>query len=281
MPIIAEKTTMGFMGALILAVHKGVLGNRILFLNPQAEDLDDEVSNFLRYQFSSMRNMVSDTEQVFFVGFGLADDDLCWARDRRKKTAWIWYHPREQQTFDHRGIIDINLQLPDVVGFLWHDYMQGGVHTPRMQSWFEAYGRQREILDTLVEAADLPLLLETARQHEFSTVLTRLTVGHPGLADMESRAEVVVEETDRNDQPVSEIITVPCEAGDKDAGIEILVIMDESKAIHQFVSSVTSKIYHRTECEKAKRIQKRELFDSPGAAEGAGKRPCKACKPKG
>lgn len=279
MPIIAEKTTVGFMGALILAVHKGILRNRILFLDPEAEDLDDEICKFLRYQFSSMGNMVSDTEQVSFVGFGFAEDDLYWARDRRKKTAWIWYHPREQQGFDHGGIIDINLQLPDVVGFLWHDYMQSGVYTPRMESWFAAYGRMREILDALVEGADLPLLLEAARQHDFSTVLTRLRVGHPELSGLESREEV--EETGRVEHPVSEIITVSCEAGDKDAGIDVLIIMDEAKEIHQFVSSATSKIYHRTECGKAKRIQKRELFDSPGAAEGAGKRPCKACKPKG
>ena len=280
MPIIAENTTLGFMGALILAVHKQILGNRIHFFHPNAEDLDDRISDLLRYQFRGLSDLVTDTEPVLFVGFNFAEDDLYWARDRKRKTAWIWYHIQEKQLLDHTGIIDINMQPPDLIGYLWHEYMGSGVLSPNMLSWLEGYGRRRDVLDALVEVVDLNHMVEQARQKYFANISVQRLLERSGVPDgklelVESEAEGV----EHKDQSKAEFLPFSGKAGEDNANIE-LIILDEAPN-NQVVCSATSKIYHRTGCEKAKRISKRELFDSPEKAEGAGKRPCKACKPKG
>ncbi len=158
-----------------------------------------------------------------------------------------------------------------------------------MQSWLEAYGREQDAFDAIVEASDLSLLLEAARRKDFETVLARLVEGNADIAlrmgleadtpevssfgELDGRCEVVSITPGKSSELVER------KEGDNDAGMK-MVMLDEGSSV-QVVCSVTSTIYHRTDCEKAKRISKTELFDSPEAAEQAGKRSCLACKPKG
>lgn len=292
MPIIAESTTYGFMGALILAAHRNVIRKRVFFFPPDLADLDSRISEVLRYQFRGLRDLVTDTEQVFFVGFDFRRNSFSWARDRRRRTAWIWYHGDGEQEFDHDGIIDINMQPPDLIGYLWHEYMNSAIYDRRMDTWFEEYGLHRENLDVLIQRADLPLLLEAARQRDFDSVAHRFyansmtTVAMAGSdSDVKQDADWVVSSIAVEPQTKPKDDNLTGKADDKDDSVKLIVLDDHTNGQgvsgFQVVSSATSKIYHRTDCKKAKRIKQPKLFDSPELAEAEGKRSCMTCKPKG
>ncbi len=55
----------------------------------------------------------------------------------------------------------------------------------------------------------------------------------------------------------------------------------QAVAKHNYVASKNSKVFHRPDCSSAKRISPENLisYNSKNEAIGAGKRPCKICKP--